>query len=501
MATVRGPWDRNGDDGIKPRLPPCNLDAEQGVLGGILQDPSALGQVRNLVRPEDFFRDVHEVVFRAMTAMEAEGLPLDGLSLSEYLDRKGQLTSTGGVEGIADLMASVPHAANTLYYAQIVREKAISRQLIETASEILREGYSNNFTCDQLLDSAKRRLLRIEQEEPGWGDPDPIGGPAAPPFPLDEFPDGFQRFVLEVAGSIPCPPDFVAVSCLGVASAAMGRSVAVRAKRGWTEEGNLWCAIVGMPGTAKTPALKAACSPLYAIQEELLDKHHVDCEYVKLRNREAAQQKKALGKMGAAGEPEEPLPTLRRLLVSDATAEALGPRLRDNPRGMAMVCDELAGWINGMNQYKPGGNDCETYLALWSRHPLVIDRKGQEGGVPIYVGSPYLVPVGGIQPDKLEIIGTGPDGKRRRDGFVDRMLFSFPSQIPIRWRWEEVSDEAKQDWADVVRHDCTRDRWSPRKRAGSVPSCSTSRRTRSSDTRSGPTSIAGKRSRPTSMKR
>lgn len=451
MATVRGPWQGDAPAPLPDRLPPHNPQAEVGVLGSVFLDPAQLKAVRAVVRgPEDFFCSRHQAIYQTLVEIEDAGKAVDTLVLADELQRKGRLIDAGGLETLAEIADQVPHSANASLYAGLVRECAEARDLIEFASEVLRDAYSRNHTSAELVTLARKRLTSIESEvhEHGWQEPELDDGFPVLPFPMEALPFGMARFVEEVSRSVPCPPDFVAVPALAVLGVAAGRSVALRVKNGWYEEGNLWTAIVGPPGTGKTPPLKAVARPLYRIFEEELEVHQQALAMVKAARREA---KAKLGKGGAAFDDDEPAP-LKRVLVGDSTAEALGLRLRDNPRGLIMVLDELAGMINGLNQYKQaGGNDTEFYLSLWSRASFPIDRKGQEGGIPIYVRSPFFGMTGGIQPDKLNTIGTTKDGRRLNDGFLDRFLMAWPKEVATRWTEEAVEPETEAEWSDAVR--------------------------------------------------
>ena len=147
------------------RLPPQNLDAERGVLGGVLLDNEVLHDVIGLLKVEDFYRDSHQVIYRHIRELYDAGKPVDFLILSEELTRKGEYEKVGGLEALVQIRDSVPHAANSRYYAQIVREKATSRNLIEAAHEILREGYSNTLTAEELLEGAEQRVFAIAEEQ------------------------------------------------------------------------------------------------------------------------------------------------------------------------------------------------------------------------------------------------------------------------------------------------------------------------------------------------
>jgi replicative DNA helicase len=147
------------------RLPPQNLEAEQGVLGSILLDNEVLHEVVGLLKVEDFYRDSHQVLFRAIRDLYDQGKGIDSIILKEELIRRGELDKVGGAEAFAEILGSIPHAANAKYYAEIVRQKAIIRSLIEAANEILRDGYSNTFTADELLEASEQRVFAIAEEQ------------------------------------------------------------------------------------------------------------------------------------------------------------------------------------------------------------------------------------------------------------------------------------------------------------------------------------------------
>ncbi|MBX6312722.1 MAG: replicative DNA helicase [Isosphaeraceae bacterium] len=147
------------------RLPPQNLEAEQGVLGGILRDNEVLHDIIPILRIEDFYRDSHQVVYRAIRDLYDQGKPVDAILLAEELIRRGEFEKIGGLDTLEQISNSVPHAANALYHAQIVREKAIVRELIEASNEILREGYANTHTAEELLQMAEQRVFQIAEKQ------------------------------------------------------------------------------------------------------------------------------------------------------------------------------------------------------------------------------------------------------------------------------------------------------------------------------------------------
>ena len=219
-----GHLDKGGGGGaLALRLPPQNLEAEQGVLGSILQQNEVLHEVVPILSADDFYRDTHQIVFKAIRDLYDLGKAVDGITLADELTRRDQLDAVGGAEALADIQNSVPHAANAKYYAEIVRQKSIARQLIEAANEILHEGYSNNFTAEQLLEAAERRVFQIAEDQTRGETVEikdvvikamdrivarsesrhPVTGVASGFFDLDDLTGGFQPEQLVILAARP----------------------------------------------------------------------------------------------------------------------------------------------------------------------------------------------------------------------------------------------------------------------------------------------------------
>src|SRR5207248_6382107 len=111
------------------RVPPHNLDAEKSLLGGILLEGQALGDVVEIVRPEEFYRDAHRKVFEAMCALFSKNQPIDRITVKDELTALGAFEAVGGDEFIDLLDKIVPTAANLAWYAKIVHDKALARRL------------------------------------------------------------------------------------------------------------------------------------------------------------------------------------------------------------------------------------------------------------------------------------------------------------------------------------------------------------------------------------
>jgi replicative DNA helicase len=147
------------------RLPPQNLEAERSVLGSVLLDNDVLHEIVPMVGVSDFYRDVHQTIYQAIRDLYDQGKGIDAITLADELIRRDQFEKIGGDETLREIVDSVPHAANAKYYAGIVREKSIGRQLIDSATEIIRDGYSNQYTAQELLEAAERKVFAIAEEQ------------------------------------------------------------------------------------------------------------------------------------------------------------------------------------------------------------------------------------------------------------------------------------------------------------------------------------------------
>lgn len=151
------------------RLPPQNLEAERGVLGSVLLMNEVLDEVVEVLAADHFYTDGHRKIFSAIRRLYDNGTQaIDPLTLAEELDRHSQLDDIGGASYLEQVLESVPHAAHARYYAGIVREKWVQRQLIFACNEILSECYDGSNDPDDVLSAAEQRIFRIldDQGEP-----------------------------------------------------------------------------------------------------------------------------------------------------------------------------------------------------------------------------------------------------------------------------------------------------------------------------------------------
>ncbi len=145
------------------RLPPQSREAEKGVIGSVLRDNTALNDVQTIIRIDNFYYDAHQKIFQAISDLYNDGKPVDLVILFETLKARKQLEDVGGPAYLGELWESAPTAANAEYYARIVRDKAVVRNLIHTNTELLRDAYDGVMSADELLGMAERKILEIAE--------------------------------------------------------------------------------------------------------------------------------------------------------------------------------------------------------------------------------------------------------------------------------------------------------------------------------------------------
>lgn len=269
------------------------------------------------------------------------------------------------------------------------------------------------------------------------------------PFPLDALPEPVRGYVIEAARAIGCDPCYVALPMLAGLAAAIGNTHWIELKRAWTEPPILWCATVGESGTAKSPAMEAALRPVKERQRRAMKEHERavkewEAEFARWEVEHAAWKKSAA--KGDAGEPpmSPEKPVCQRTWTDDTTTEALVVRLQENPRGLLMIRDELAGWFS-FDRYAggKGGGDAARWLEVFGGRALIVDRKGS--GTE-YVPRASVSIAGGIQP---EVLRRSLGQKNRDNGLAARLLFAMPPRQPKRWTEDDVSEQTEAALAAV----------------------------------------------------
>ena len=131
---------------------PQSIEAEQSVIGAMLIDKTAIAKVFEKLEEEDFYRDGHKVIYKAIREMYAKDMAVDLVTLLEHLKSADMLEKAGGVTYISELSASVPTTANLSSYIKIVEEKSTLRKLIKTSTAIIEESYNNGGDVEKVID-------------------------------------------------------------------------------------------------------------------------------------------------------------------------------------------------------------------------------------------------------------------------------------------------------------------------------------------------------------
>jgi replicative DNA helicase len=147
------------------RTPPQDILAEQCVLGGMLLSKDAIADVVEVLRPTDFYRPVHQTIYDAIIDLYGKGEPADPVTVAAELTRAGSLERTGGGPYLHTLIESVPTAANAGYYAEIVRERAILRRLVDAGTKVVQLGYGAaggaGGDVDEVVDRAQAAVYEV----------------------------------------------------------------------------------------------------------------------------------------------------------------------------------------------------------------------------------------------------------------------------------------------------------------------------------------------------
>jgi hypothetical protein len=289
-----------------------------------------------------------------------------------------------------------------------------------------------------------RRLIEAappwQPEAAGWPEPEPLHeAEPLPAFPVETM-GPWQGWCIEQAEVASAPVDYVAMPLVTVAGATIANSRWGSPWPGWKEPPVVNVAKVGLPSSGKSPGADTVLDPLR--QAERLLARGFDETHRQWRTRKAEAEArlekwklevKEAVKVGtpAPEMPPEaevpPEPRLPRLLTTDATVEAAAELLAHEPKGIALVRDELAGFIGSMDKYGGSGGDRAFWLESYGGRAKVIDRLKFEGR-PLRVEHLSIPILGGIQPDRLRNMVLAADD----DGFAARLCYVWPALAPLK---------------------------------------------------------------------
>jgi replicative DNA helicase len=204
------------------RMPPQAVDAEQAVLGAILIVGEGISRVVDVIKPEYFYRKSHQIIFATMLDLYEQSEPIDIVTVSQSLKDEGKLENVGGRQYIADLAMSVATTANLDYYARIVSEKALLRNLIKAGSEIVSSCYEET-DADHAIDKAEQLIFGLAERrglqqlvhikhivedsfakiEERYENKDQLSGVPTGFYDLDTMTSGFQASDLVIVAARP----------------------------------------------------------------------------------------------------------------------------------------------------------------------------------------------------------------------------------------------------------------------------------------------------------
>ncbi len=281
----------------------------------------------------------------------------------------------------------------------------------------------------------------LAPEAARWADPDwslvEAGLAPAPEFPITLL-RSWGPWLTDYAAMKSAPVEYAFGALIASASACIGASRKVRAREGWEAYPALWILLVGPPSAHKTPVLSPIATVLKEIERdegrgfaEIRRTYETDHEaahqrreaWVKEMKAAVKSQERPPDKPPEADEPEEPRPP--RIVVNDATIEAMAPIFRSNPRGVLLLRDELAGFVGNIGKYG-GDGDAAFWLERYDGQAFSTDRV-KNGNIQADIA--LMSVVGGIQPQRLEELLLN----RTDDGFVARFLLIYPDNVPREW--------------------------------------------------------------------
>ena len=158
-------FDADAADPLAGRLPPHAIEAEACLLASMTLDKDVIGEIVQKVDRTSFYLADHQIIFDALVELWNQNKPIDAVLLRDELSKKQMLEEIGGTAAIAEILGSVPSAAHALHYAQVVRDKAMLRSLIDASNKTLQDAYSPHETVEQVVDRAEKRIFDLAQQK------------------------------------------------------------------------------------------------------------------------------------------------------------------------------------------------------------------------------------------------------------------------------------------------------------------------------------------------
>jgi hypothetical protein len=286
----------------------------------------------------------------------------------------------------------------------------------ESAKELYKKGYGTRIVKRKEIEEHVEKIINVE-------------------FPIEVFPLDIQDYIIECNRTLGNSIDYMCSSFLWMMSVIFGNSYKIKVKNGWNESPILWLILVGKQGIGKSPSISNIIKPLIDINSREYRK------YIKEMNR--YDEYSALDKEEKRNSIEVKKPLKKQFIAVDITLEALIELHEANKNAVGVFRDEVAGWIKDMNKYR-AGSDVEHWLSSWSNSPIYLNRKTAKSS---YVDKPHMPVLGGVQPSIFSQFYTE---ENRENGFIDRLLISYPELTIDEYNDAEISEEKTQYYNDII---------------------------------------------------
>lgn len=254
-------------------------------------------------------------------------------------------------------------------------------------------------------------------------------------FPIDVFPPEIQEYMIQCNKYLHHSFDYMGSSLLWLMSVIIGNTMRIEVKKGWHEISTVWISIIGPPGIGKTPSIDAMIFPLLQKNSREIKK------YIQQMDRWNVYSK--LSKEEKQNHEEVTEPKKSQFIANDITLEALVDLHEESKLSVGVFKDELNGWFKDMNKYR-AGSDLEFWLSTWSGKSVAFNRKMSKS---TFVDKPIIPVLGGIQPGILHTMYTE---ENKENGFVDRMLLTFPELVVNSYNEADISQDVQQWYSDTI---------------------------------------------------
>jgi len=253
------------------------------------------------------------------------------------------------------------------------------------------------------------------------------------PFPIECMPEQVGSYCQEYADAIGIDPAFVGLPLLATMAACIGSSRSLYLKRNYHQPATLWTATIAEPSTGKSPGWEAGTAPAAAIEQTI---HATAAQELDRYQQVLAEHRQAMaaGTAAASDGPPKPEPA-GQFVVTDITMESLVDVHQRNAK-LLLSCDELAGWLKRMDQYRPGA-DCEQWLSIFNGGSVSVNRKTD--GYRVWLPRTSISVCGTIQPQVAQELLFSE--RFIGNGFAARILTAAPPAAIVRWTDTEVSEQ------------------------------------------------------------